>query len=966
MNRRPQILFFFLLVLILSTRSIPALPKAASRSVSSIQSLSVRSFAQDKRGFMWIATDNGLCKYSGHEYLYFYPDPEAEGSLPSLKVRSLAVDSNDVLWVLTDKGLCWYDSLGDVFEVVNLDISPEGIIVSGDTLFCYGMEGTALVPTEIASFRRIDRPKKARSRPNGCISTLKGEKYSFAVMACDSAGSVWGCRSDSITVCRFDSALDESFSCSLPDKSEFHALAFDSSGNLWIGRRNGLSIISPSTGLEPDSDKISAMISACSSSDVTTILAAGNTMYVCMPGNGIYTFETDTGQLRKDVADRFSLSYMSDFCCSYYDSENHPWIGTLDRGFALRFLEKKNFSLARSVSRITFGKYINSISLSPVSKWGWVASYYKGLLSFHSRGARPRWFNYDRDPVLQSIGRKGIRSIMCDSEDRLWINMEGKVAVCKTAKGELISARVLCKGLEVNHFLEDTEGNVWMCSQCGLLKFEKKDIPSEIRASGKDEIPGVEKMTCLFKGQEVKDARLTEPGVMTIAVHDMGIYDVNLLSLQAMPSSYVPDASQALLKNPSSLHYSDGTLWVGTHNRGLFGFPSGAEVRQYSTQNGLGSDDISAILDDGAGNVYVSTACGLSIITPRYENPVTYYQGRWMDTQYFCPRSAAADGDRLFIGGNTGIAILESHRIIPNITDAPVNVVLTELRINGEPIEPCKGGVLETLIDDTHKIVLRHSQNTIGIKFDYVSFIAEDNVRFSYRLSDYGSSSEWIDAGNLKSVTFSHLPPGHYMLELASTNFDGFRSKEPRQLEIVVKESPWKSWLAIVIYILLLLLLTYLVFRILIDRRVRATELQVTREELERVSSLFSSSVSAGGSDPAELHSEEKKLSVADQNFINSVTDYIMTHMTGEPISIDTLSEEMCMSRASFFRKMKSLTGMTPSDFIMSYRLDKAASMLKDGRWRINEISDMLGFSSPSHFTKVFKNRFGVSPKDWR
>ena len=91
-----------------------------------------------------------------------------------------------------------------------------------------------------------------------------------------------------------------------------------------------------------------------------------------------------------------------------------------------------------------------------------------------------------------------------------------------------------------------------------------------------------------------------------------------------------------------------------------------------------------------------------------------------------------------------------------------------------------------------------------------------------------------------------------------------------------------------------------------------------------------------------------------------------MTHMTGEPISIDTLSEEMCMSRASFFRKMKSLTGMTPSDFIMSYRLDKAASMLKDGRWRINEISDMLGFSSPSHFTKVFKNRFGVSPKDWR
>ena len=87
--------------------------------------------------------------------------------------------------------------------------------------------------------------------------------------------------------------------------------------------------------------------------------------------------------------------------------------------------------------------------------------------------------------------------------------------------------------------------------------------------------------------------------------------------------------------------------------------------------------------------------------------------------------------------------------------------------------------------------------------------------------------------------------------------------------------------------------------------------------------------------------------------------------MTGAPISIESLSEEMCLSRASFFRKMKSLTGMTPNDFILSYRLDKAASMLKEGRWRVNEISDMLGFSSQSHFSKVFKNKFGVPPKDW-
>ena len=71
------------------------------------------------------------------------------------------------------------------------------------------------------------------------------------------------------------------------------------------------------------------------------------------------------------------------------------------------------------------------------------------------------------------------------------------------------------------------------------------------------------------------------------------------------------------------------------------------------------------------------------------------------------------------------------------------------------------------------------------------------------------------------------------------------------------------------------------------------------------------------------------------------------------------------MSRASFFRKMKSLTGMTPNDFILTYRVNKAAAMLREGKWRIGEIADMLGFSSASHFSRVFRQRFGKTPKEF-
>lgn len=102
-----------------------------------------------------------------------------------------------------------------------------------------------------------------------------------------------------------------------------------------------------------------------------------------------------------------------------------------------------------------------------------------------------------------------------------------------------------------------------------------------------------------------------------------------------------------------------------------------------------------------------------------------------------------------------------------------------------------------------------------------------------------------------------------------------------------------------------------------------------------------------------------------DKTFLEGLRLYIENNISVTSINVTALAGEMCMSRASFFRKMKSLTGMTPNDFILSYRLNKAVSMLVEGKWRIGEIADMLGFSSASHFSRVFRQKFGKSPKEF-
>jgi AraC-like DNA-binding protein len=78
------------------------------------------------------------------------------------------------------------------------------------------------------------------------------------------------------------------------------------------------------------------------------------------------------------------------------------------------------------------------------------------------------------------------------------------------------------------------------------------------------------------------------------------------------------------------------------------------------------------------------------------------------------------------------------------------------------------------------------------------------------------------------------------------------------------------------------------------------------------------------------------------------------------------LAHEMCLSRTSFFAKIKGVSGLTPNDYIRLIRLKKAAEYLSQGEYRINEVCFLVGFNSPSYFAKCFQKQFGVLPNDFR
>ena len=102
-----------------------------------------------------------------------------------------------------------------------------------------------------------------------------------------------------------------------------------------------------------------------------------------------------------------------------------------------------------------------------------------------------------------------------------------------------------------------------------------------------------------------------------------------------------------------------------------------------------------------------------------------------------------------------------------------------------------------------------------------------------------------------------------------------------------------------------------------------------------------------------------------DNRFLQMMTNLIEANLSDSNLSVDFLTEQMGISRSSFYNKIKSLTNSTPNELIQLMRLKKAAQLLTEHKYRINEICYMVGFNNPSYFSKCFYKQFGMKPGEF-
>jgi len=270
---------------------------------------------------------------------------------------------------------------------------------------------------------------------------------------------------------------------------------------------------------------------------------------------------------------------------------------------------------------------------------------------------------------------------------------------------------------------------------------------------------------------------------------------------------YVPES-----KNPYSISTnkvtcvtedSHGFIWIGTHSGGINKFDkTTGKFYRFSTKHGLPNDVVFGILEDGKGNLWISTLNGLSKFDPRtgkfrnydVSDGITHNQFNWH-------ASFKNKAGQMYFGTINGF--ISFHPDSVKIDPDPPSVALISFKVFG------KEAALPQSLPATKEILLNYDQNFFSIAFTALDIAPNHKHQFKYFLE--GIDPDWVLSDQQSIAFYTDINPGKYKFYVEASNADGVWSK-PVKLSILIFPAWWMTWWFKIFIIICLLVLGYLAY----------------------------------------------------------------------------------------------------------------------------------------------------------
>lgn len=758
----------------------------------------VVSIAQDKQGFLWFATEEGLNKFDGTRFITYLKNEDlTRQGITGNELNCLLDDPQDsILWIGTQRaGLNAYDYVNNTFLCYRHDgENPESLITDDVTKIVAATDGNLWITTYWRGVDYFD--KKAGKFIHYNTQTVPGLASDNIWSVVDGGDgklymghvhhgfSVLSLKDKKVT----NFMHDPEDPVSLPGNG-VTCIYKDLSGNIWLGTDRGLALFNPEAEnfihFHHSEDGVPHTVFDIRQFD-------GNKLWIAMEFGGIAILDLtqrmflSPDQVRfqyiKEGDDEYSLSN-STVRCLFQDSFKNVWAGMWGGG--INFLSHES-------------SYFNVYSYSPIQHSG------------------------------SSLNNKTASSVCVARDGKLWIGTDGgginvfdkgkRVAVYKEETGDLTDNSIQAA-------LCDSEGNLWFGSFMGGVDFYDVKKKSFHQIFPKDKTG--EDVRALYEDAEYVWIG-TSNGIYKVRLHDKGIADhytvennlVRCISKDNLNRLWIGTFGGGLgvfdehfqcvkLFNVTSLFPSNAIntvymdsqnrMWIGT-GEGLVCFPSSQswDYKVYRSEEGLSNVHIRAITEDNHGNIWVSTNKGISCLLKDKE--VFYNYDHWDNVpmgNFMSGSVAEAKDGTLYFGSINGLCRFNPDQVLEK-RESPA-AIITEMRIFG-PLRDTDSNEKVMALEGQSEVRLSYMQNNFSVTFNIQNYALADQVEYAYMLK--GLENSWYTVTDPNNVTFRNIPPGNYCFQVKTRIRNQEWADEIASLDIRIDPPVWLTWWAKLFYIL--------------------------------------------------------------------------------------------------------------------------------------------------------------------
>lgn len=782
----------------------------------------VVGLTQDRKGYIWIATESGLNRFDGRQFVVYN---RKNSGLSSNELNVVLADPcADKVWIGTQRnGLCCFDYATET--ITNMVAGEDGLSSNDIPTLTLASDSGIWITHYYMGIQHYDTRNNVLTTYNYLtVEDLPGRYWTAAD---DGQGFLYvGHVRNGLSVINMkDMSLrnythDPADPNSIPG-NEVRSLCIDRHKNIWLGTNQGIALFNPANG---------QFTSFRHQQGDPYSLLPGTVMDIKQMKNGDLWFATDMGGVSildmqantfKDISNiRFqNLTVTEDgrslagpyVRCLLQDSYGNIWIGNYRDGLDFVSYNPESFkTLPYITEQLGKSRYKQVWSLCIDHNQNlWMGGL--GELAFYREGEKIQTIPL---PISGLHPHAYVKAIYEDRRQRLWVGTWEAGLFCYDPVGKKFT-QISGNGsfpADIRCFYEDDEGKLWIGARDGVYSYINGRLTNEKEINGQ-----------LFD-HIVQSICRDADGKLWVGTFGKGIYifspEGKLLVNHQLENKFPSNAINSLTID------SEGRIWAATRE-GVILFPNIHDIYTYHSfgdAEGLANTQVRAVCEDRDGNIWVSTNAGISRLNETQKWFYNYDHRNGVPLGNFMDGAAAIDAEgSLFFASQNGTCFFfpSSLEEMQSISPVTITRFFVYRQTESQDMEV-------TLPLTSGKIKLPYDENTFKISFNVLDYTQSPQVEFAYRME--GLSDTWYNAQGENGVTYRNIPPGKYTFKVRARFRNQDWEEKVAVLPITITPPFWLAWYAKLLYCLLGLVIIYLIIRFYKHRLDLESSLEVERE----------------------------------------------------------------------------------------------------------------------------------------